>query len=292
LIGDATDGGAKLSRGHSDFEDQVEEICVRSFQGLLDFQTPWGEWGESGHNSEERFKRIGRERLHPQNKMLAKPNMFRTLRGIETIRWLTAGRFDHRIDKALGWVEKQMNDGWFKAWIERPVGHTSEQPKGIVKVPDVRHTAQAVLANIRFRRVTYGSIRAIERLLDAQMLEGGWPDDLLLRDPEVSMHSTVFATELLYALKHKKPRRQIAKLGRDDLLARSIPALDRAKAWLYEQNRKNGGLWEDCYTTALVLDRVGIAYMRRSEKLRRGKLRECPPRCGSSRVLLGWSIVG
>ena len=147
-----------MSQRHSDGEDRVEEISVRSFQSLLDFQTPWGEWGESGHNYEERFKRIGREALLSQHKKLAKPNMFRTLRGIEMIRWLAAGRFDHRIDKALGWVEKQMNDGWFETWIEGPIGPTSEQPKEIVKVPDVRHTAQAVLANIKFRKVNDRSI--------------------------------------------------------------------------------------------------------------------------------------
>jgi nucleoside phosphorylase len=237
-------------------EDRVDEISIRSFQGLLDFQTPWGEWGASGLNDEERFKRIGRERLFVQQKKLAKPNMFRTLRGIETIKWLTPNRFNNRIDKALAWVEKQMNDGWFEAWMEDQVTPAPDQPNEISKEPDVRHTAEAIIAFIKFKRVTYDSIKAIERLLDNQLYGGAWPDYPLKRKARI--YSTIFATELLYALRKGRTKNQIVKLGKGDLLERAQPALDRAKAWFFEENRKHDGQLQYCYETAMVLDRIGI----------------------------------
>lgn len=68
-----------------EFEKRLIEIGNACFQNILNIQTPWGEWGEYGHDHVERLKRIGRERSLLQINKFPKPNMFRTLLGIEIL---------------------------------------------------------------------------------------------------------------------------------------------------------------------------------------------------------------
>jgi len=63
------------------------------------------------------LRRVDRERPFSQEK-LAKPNVFRTLRGLETLALVSSGQFRHRVQLALGWIEQQVEDGWFWMWME------------------------------------------------------------------------------------------------------------------------------------------------------------------------------
>lgn len=203
-----------------DFEKKLIEIGIVCFQQLLNFQTPWGEWGESGHDHAERLKRVGRERSLLQINKLPKPNMFRTLLGIETLTNITKNRFQSRIDLAFQWIEQQFKGGWFLAWMEGATAPSSDVPKVIRKIPDVRHTAQAAYVTIKYRGLTYEIVNAIENLLSNQLAVGGWSDDLTTK--EAGLFTTVYTTELLYTL--SQSHEQLLNFGRRDIAVRIKPA--------------------------------------------------------------------
>jgi hypothetical protein len=237
-------------------DGKVREISFECFQWVLDFQTPWGEWGDSGYNYEERLRRIQRQHVLSHRGMLAKPNMFRTLLGLETISWLAEDRFRSRRDLAFKWIDQQVNEGWFWAWVaEGTTIDPDHSYKEIHKAEDIRHTAQAALVDIKFRTLKVTTIKTLENLLGCQT-EGGWPESLSMRKSP-KLISTVYVAELLYAISHERFQKQLTQLGRDDLNSKVQAALNRARGWLIERNQEQGGLWEKTFRTTIVLQRIG-----------------------------------
>jgi hypothetical protein len=151
-----------------------ESTVERSLETVVAFQTPWGEWG-SVADQVKRSQRV-RRFFSP---LIPKPNGFRTLVALETLReWLSDG-YEEPADLAQNWFEDCFEDGWFRIVEAVPrsdVGPIGDPGPSFVmdSIPDTRHTAQAITSFVRHSSLKVEHVDVLHNLVKRQRKTGAW----------------------------------------------------------------------------------------------------------------------
>ncbi|UCC64702.1 MAG: hypothetical protein JSV36_06565 [Anaerolineae bacterium] len=238
-----------------------EALAKLALQKILDYQMPTGEWGYYSLSLKHRYQRVKREEytrpeyLH----LFRKPNVYRTLTAMESLRDYCGNMFNSRIRMAIAWLNQNLYSGWFIEWDSFGSGffpNRIDLPH-VEKAPDIRHTAQALLGLLKFdRHPNREFLKGLYNILNHQFESGMWP-----RKPgfnHVEIFRSVCCADLLFHATDYRYRRKLSKLGLDnDFIQKARVALDRTCAWLVDCAEKHNGLWMDEYQTAMVLERLG-----------------------------------
>lgn len=238
-----------------------ENLAKSALQKILDYQMPTGEWGYYSVSLKDRYLRVKREEYtRPEFLSLCrKPNGYRTLTAMEVLKDYGGNMFNSRIRKAVIWLKQNLSSGWFVEWdafVSGPRPDRIDMPH-VEKAPDIRHTAQALLGLLKFDRNPGSELpEGLCNILTCQFENGMWP-----RKPDfnhIEIFRSVCCADLLFHSFDRYRRKKLSKLGlREDFFPRARVALDRTCAWLIDCAEKYGGLWEDEYQTAMVLERLG-----------------------------------
>ncbi|MDH5185729.1 MAG: hypothetical protein OEZ20_03850 [candidate division WOR-3 bacterium] len=239
--------------------NDYEDLARSALQKILDYQMPTGEWGYYSKSLKDRYLRVRREE-YARSEFLSrfrKPNGYRTLTAMEVLKSYCGSMFNSRIGKAVTWFKQNLSSGWFIEWDvfgTGPYPDRSNIPQ-VEKAPDIRHTAQALLALLKFdRNPGPGLLEGLYNILKTQFENGMWPRKPNFNRIEI-FRSVCCAGLLFHALDY---RQKLSKLGfKEDFFQEVRVALDRTCAWLMDCLKKHNGLWEDEYQTSMVLERLG-----------------------------------
>jgi hypothetical protein len=244
------------------FTDMYDKnITLFALQKLIDYQMPTGEWGYYDINFKNRYLRVSRKDYlsDARLRLFRKPNVYRTLTAMEVLKSYCGNKFNSRIQRAVGWLKRSLSSGWFIEWDEFSTGPFPDRRdlSHIEKAPDIRHTAQALLGLLKFDRNPGPELpKGLYNILNHQFEYGMWP-----RKPGfngVEIFRSVCCADLLFHAIEYKNKEKLYRVGlREDFFQKARVALDRTCAWLVGCADKFGGLWEDEYQTAMVLERLG-----------------------------------
>ena len=238
-----------------------KDITIFAIQKILDFQMPTGEWGYYDVNFRNRYERVKRSDYisDARLRLFRKPNVYRTLTALEVLGHYCKNKFNARTQKGVAWIKRNLSSGWFIEWDEFSSGPFPDRNDlfHIEKAPDIRHTAQALLTLLKFDRTPGPELsKGLYNILNSQFETGMWPRKPGFNGTEI-FRSVCCADLLWHALDYKN-KEKLTRLGiKEDFFQKARLALDRTCAWLVTCAEKSGGLWEDEYQTAMVLERLG-----------------------------------
>jgi hypothetical protein len=176
---------------------------------LVSLQYPWGEWSDRRTELESRIA----ERQPRSSMDVPKPNVARTLFSLEAISSETSELMRESRRRAVQWMSEGLRDGWYWEWHAIATPHSESTWSDLEKRPDVRHTAQVVVAIARWGDASSQVGPMIQSLTDcSHPAPGLWPDSPGGAAPRVL--ATVYAIEALASL--VSPRFDV---GIDALLA-------------------------------------------------------------------------
>jgi hypothetical protein len=130
---------AAVLRRRSQKKDYIHRLAL---------QWPWGEWSDRRTELESMMA----ERHHSGVRGAPKPNVARTLFALEVIAEVPAVRLDRARNLALSWITSNIVDGWFWEWTAGQSEHSETSFPEALKRADVRHTAQAVTAMVKWQK--------------------------------------------------------------------------------------------------------------------------------------------
>jgi hypothetical protein len=181
---------------------------------LLALQWPWGEWSDRRTELES----VMAERRHSAVRGMPKPNMARTLFALEAISDFGGARVDQARKHALSWIRVNVENGWFWEWAAGQSEHSETSFPEAVRRADVRHTAQALTAMVRWQKGRDGLVDCCRSLVGAQLGNGYWPNNRNGLHPRVL--ASVYAIEALAGLAGNDFRLPLGDLmDRPDALA-------------------------------------------------------------------------
>jgi hypothetical protein len=241
--------------------DRIRTLLQRT----LNFQMPTGEWGSDNVSLKDRYLRVNREDSANDNylSLFRKPNVYRTLTACEILRDYCQHHFDGRIRAASEWFTANLANGWFAEWdvVGSGINPDMSEIPHVEKLDDIRHTAQAVLQQLKFgTRYTDQTVLGLEAILAIQADNGLWPKRIGSR--EFELFGTACCADALYTACMPSFRRRLARLGlTDGFYNRVRTALDRTNSQLSTILERNKGLWVDEYQSSMVLERLGPHYV-------------------------------
>lgn len=219
------------SRNYSDaFRKNAADVMKSAFQIVLNFQTPWGEWGPGFYRNPEYLSDIERKGHVELGKIKdidfpIKYGMSRTLRAMELLDKVNDERkYEPRIDLALSWIDERFNS---KSWFRSYQLSIAEDKDGIKKMPivdDSRHTVQAFIAFLLFKKNSFFSLEYKESI--ATIIKQGIKKGLFFTskgENEPDFATSMWSIELMYRLlKIKLPSTYITKKQRRISFKRDI----------------------------------------------------------------------
>jgi hypothetical protein len=248
-----------LCGGHLVMDDAA--ITKTALQKILDYQMPTGEWGSYKVSLADRYLRVNREEYSRPEflSLFRKPNGYRTLSAMEVLRQYCGNQYNTRIKRAVNWFKSNLDSGWFVEWDAFASGAFPDCPNmpHVEKAPDIRHTAQALLALLKFDRNPGPELsKGLNNILSHQDSNGMWPRKPGSSSTEIL--GIVCCVDLLFHAYDHRFRKKLTGLGmQEKFFVKVRLALDRACAWLVKCAEQNDGLWVDEYQTAMVLERLG-----------------------------------
>jgi len=170
----------------------------------------------------------------------------------------------------LEWLKANVLDGWFWEWVEGQTAHSETFIRDLNKRPDVRHTAQALIAFSRWqdRRDPVASL--IKNVTGSILPESGfWPNNPRGRTPRVL--ASVYAIEALATVEantFRLPLRDIVDRSDEALARRALR--EGVGALLRDCEQGNGLLGSiaaspNAYLTGLAVFRLGSLASQRSD---------------------------
>lgn len=227
-------------------------LLDEAYDGLCVYQLPSGEWGHQPHASlADRYRRVHRPEAGSSLGFFRKPNAYRTLTAMEVLASSSRSCRDEHLHRGMSWFRSQLRGGQFQEWAVTgyPYPDRPELPD-VQLVSDPRHSAQAALALLQYDRNLAYSPSWIVELLGYQRTDGSWVgragrSDLLL---------------LACAVDALQKWLQAQPVGSRDgpIQSRVSTAVDDSIAHLATLATKFGGLLQDEYQTAMVLERLGL----------------------------------